>query len=148
MSLRTRTPSREELSELVRQLCGEGSDETEAWMKLDAGEFEPFIQAEDVRLLESPAMFAPEARFWMEQAMDALTAESGRVVRHFLLYIGSYGYSLSLEMLSEIVTAAQTALDMDAASFVVGYRPVEDLKAGEVTLLVLASVGPEPQPGI
>ena len=48
-------------------------------------------------------------------------------------------------MLSEIVTGAQGVIDMSSASFIVGYRAMEGLKEGEVTLLVLASMGPEPQ---
>lgn len=79
--------------------------------------------------------------------MDELIAEAGRTVTHFLMHIGSSGHALSLDMLSEIVTGAQGVIDLESSSFVVGYKAMEGLKEGEVTLLVLASVGPEPQAG-
>ena len=77
--------------------------------------------------------------------MDELIAEAGRTVTHFLLHIGSFGHILSLDTLSEIVAGAQGVIDMRSASFIVGYRAMDGLKDGEVTLLALASMGPKPQ---
>ena len=145
MRSRKRKPSRAELNEWINRLCGEESYGPEVWMKLSPEDFEPFFQAEDVCLLESPVVSAAAASSWIRQAVDELSAEAGKTVTHFLLQIGSSGRALSLDMLSEIVAGAQSVIDMSSASFIVGYRAMEGLKEGEVTLLVLASMGPEPQ---
>lgn len=145
MSSRKRKPSEAELNERVKRICGEESYGTEVWMKLSPEDFEPFFQAEDVCLWESPVVSVAAASSWVRQAVDELPAETGRAVTHFLLHIGSSGRALSLNMLSEIVTGVQGVIDMSSASFIVGYRAMEGLKEGEVTLLVLASMGPGPQ---
>ncbi len=145
MSGRKRKPSKTELNEWVKRICGKEAYGTEVWMKLSPEDFEPFFQAEDVCLWESPVVSAAAASAWVRQAVDELSAEAGKTVTHFLLHIGSSGYALSLNMLSEIVTGAQGVIDMSSASFIVGYRAMEGLKEGEVTLLVLASMGPGPQ---
>ena len=143
---RKRKPSGEELNELVRQLCGEEPDDMQVWMKLSQEDFEPFLQAADVRLLESPVISVAAAPSWIRRAVDELIAEAGRTVTHFLLYTRSFGHILSLDILSEIVAGAQGVIDMRSANFIVGYRAMVDgLKEGEVTLLVLASMGPKPQ---
>lgn len=146
MSGRKRKPSEAELNERAKRICGEESYGTEAWMKLSPEDFEPFFQAEDVCLLESPVVSAAAASAWVSQAVDELSAEAGKTVTHFLLHIGSSGHTLSLDMLSEIVAGAQGVIDMSSASFIVGYRAMEGLKEGEVTLLVLASMEPGPRP--
>ena len=145
MRSRKRKPSRAELNEWINRLCGEESYGPEVWMKLSPEDFEPFLQAADVRLLESPVISAAAAPSWIRRAVDELIAEAGRTVTHFLLHIGSFGHILSLDTLSEIVAGAQGVIDMRAANFIVGYRAMEGLKDGEVTLLVLVSMGPEPQ---
>ena len=145
MSDRKRKPSEAELNKWVKRLCGEKSCGTEVWMKLSPEDFEPFFQAEDVCLLESPVVSATAASSWVRQAVDELSAEAGKTVTHFLLHIGSSEQTISLDMLSEIVTGAQGVIDMSSASFIVGYRAMEGMKEGEVTLLVLVSMGPEPQ---
>ena len=146
MSGRRRRPSEKELHKLVRQLCGEEPYGAEAWMKLRPEDFEPFFCADDVCLLESPVVSAGAAPSWGRRAVDEMLAEAGRTVTHFRLHIGSSGRALSLDMLSEIVTGAQNVIDLRSSSFVVGYQAMGGLKEGEVTLSVLASVGPEPRP--
>lgn len=148
MSSRRRKPSERELNEWVNRLCGEEPYGAEAWMKLRSEDFAPFFCAEDVCFLESPVVSAAAASSWVRRAVDELMTEAGRTVTHFLLHIGSSGHILSLDMLSEIVTGAQDVIDLESSSFVVGYQAMEGLKEGEVTLLVLASVGSEPQAGI
>lgn len=140
-------PSVAELNELAKQFCGEESDESGAWMRLDPRDFEPFFRAGDVCLWESPVVSAAAAPSWMRSAADELAAKAGGAATHFLLYIESSEHTLSLELVSDVVKEAQSAIDMGSASFIVGYRTLESLKEGEATLLVLASVEPEPRPG-
>lgn len=147
MGNRKRKPSGAKLNEWVKRLCGEEPYGTEAWMKLRPEDFEPFFCTDDVCFWESPVVSATAASPWIRRAVDELIAEAGRTVTHFLMHIGSSGHALSLDMLSEIVTGAQGVIDLESSSFVVGYKAMEGLKEGEVTLLVLASVGPEPQAG-
>ena len=128
MRSRKRKPSGAELNEWIKRLCGEEAYGTEVWMKLSPEDFEPFLQAADVRLLESPVISVAAAASWIRRAVDELIAEAVRTVTHFLLHIGFFGHILSLDTLSEIVAGA-----------------MEGLKDGEVTLLVLVSMGPEPQ---
>jgi len=130
--------SQQELNERVRQLCAEGPYDTgEWWMKLDFEDFEPFFRAENVCLRESPVVSVAAASSWVRRAVDELAAETGGTVTYFLLYVMSSGPKL--EILTEIVAAAQGVIDTGNVSFVAGYRAMRNLKENEITVLALAA---------